>query len=293
MPKSFKKKISKEKAGKRLDIFLAEVCNQSRNFWQKEIKNSNVKLDNKPAKAHTVLKAGQIVEFVISKKRSQIKEEKIKPEIIYEDKDLLAINKPAGLLVYAPKDKEETTIVSIFRNKVTDYDKLRPGIVHRLDRDTSGIMLIAKNPQIKKYLTGLFKKRQIKKTYKALIWGKLRPAKAKLELPIARDISHRHRMAVSSSGKQAVSFYKVIKEYKDFSLVEIELITGRTHQIRAQFKYLGHPVVGDKIYGRKETPGLKRQFLHAAKIEFKLPNGEQLTLKANLPTELNFFLNSL
>jgi len=146
---------------------------------------------------------------------------------------------------------------------------------------------------MKQYLLSLFKQRKIRKTYLALVHGKLSPLEAKLNLPLSRNPVHRHKMQVSPKGKKAISFYKVIKQFSDFSLVEIRPITGRTHQIRAQFKYLGHPIFGDKIYGKKEKIVARRQFLHASKIEFKMPSGQKVSFKADLPPDLKTILQLL
>ncbi|MEK7555601.1 MAG: RluA family pseudouridine synthase [Patescibacteria group bacterium] len=227
------------------------------------------------------------------------------PKIIYEDKNFLAVNKPAGLLVHPagnPKFKilnpKQFTLADWLVKKypeiktVGDEPKIRPGIVHRLDKDTSGVILIARNQDYFNYLKKLFQERKIKKTYLALVWGKLEPKTGIIKKPISLKTGTIKR-TVWKGGltKEAITEYKVKKYFKkdgqDFSFVEVFPKTGRTHQIRIHLASIGHPIVGDALYGHKENPfGLARQFLHAESVEFNTDDGKRIKIEAELPKEL-------
>jgi 23S rRNA pseudouridine1911/1915/1917 synthase len=228
-----------------------------------------------------------------------------KVEIVYEDNDVIAINKPAGLLVHKTRVSQEPTLVDwLLKNfpeikNVGDDPTTRPGIVHRLDKETSGIMIIARNQKAFEYLKKLFQTRQIKKTYLALVWGKVKEKTGVIEKPLGiksgtlkRIVSGKVRMV-----KEAKTVYKVIKFIKlkdeDLTLLEVEPLTGRTHQIRAHLASIGHPVVGDTLYGKKPAPvGLARQFLHAESLELTLPSGSRIKIVADLPEDLGKFLET-
>lgn len=224
--------------------------------------------------------------------------EKIK--IIYEDDNILAVNKPAGLLVHGPDSLVDWLIEKYPEIKKVGEDPERPGIVHRLDKDTSGVLLVAKNQKEFEYLKKQFQDRKIKKKYIALVEGNIKDKEGIINLPIAKSKSDfRKRSAVGKTiGKEreAVTEYKVIKKFEKFTLVEAYPKTGRTHQIRVHFKAIGHPVVCDKLYGPKKQicpSGLTRQFLHANAIEFNLPDGSRLQLEADLPRDLQNALDML
>jgi 23S rRNA pseudouridine1911/1915/1917 synthase len=224
--------------------------------------------------------------------------EKIK--VIYEDGDVLAIDKPAGLLVHGPD-----SLVDWLKEKYPEIKKVgddpeRPGIVHRLDKDTSGVLLAAKNQKTFEYLKSQFRDRKIKKKYLALVHGNVKNDSGVIDLPIAKSKSDfRKRAAVGKTiGKEreAVTEYLVKKRFKDFTLVEAYPQTGRTHQIRVHFKAIGHPIAGDRLYGpqkRINSLGLKRHFLHAAFLDFVLQNGSRVRFEADLPDDLQKALNML
>lgn len=218
----------------------------------------------------------------------------------YKDSDVVAINKPAGLLVHKTRVSQETTLVDWLLENfpeikgVGDDPAIRPGIVHRLDKETSGIMIVARNQKAFEYLKKLFQTRQVKKTYFALVWGKVKEKTGVIEKPLGiksgtlkRTVSGKARMV-----KEAITVYKVVKfvKLKDqtFTLLEVQPLTGRTHQIRAHLASIGHPVVGDMLYGRKPAPaGITRQFLHAESLELTLPSGSRIKISADLPPELD------
>lgn len=227
------------------------------------------------------------------------------PSIIYEDKDFIAINKPAGLLVHKTAVGVEETLTDWLLKKypeiknVGDDPESRPGIVHRLDKDTSGVILIARNQKFFEYLKNLFKTRQVKKTYSALVYGKLEPKIGVIEKPIGlKSGSLKRTVRIGEKVKmvkEAMTEYKVKKYLRlnneDFSLVELFPKTGRTHQLRIHMASVSHPIVGDQLYGRKDIPlDLKRQFLHAESVEFSLPEGRRIKIEAELPKDLAIIL---
>lgn len=214
--------------------------------------------------------------------------------VVYEDSDILVTDKPAGLLSHRVTAlREEPSVADFVRKKVKDDDQLRPGLVHRLDKDTSGLMVIAKHPAAKAYMKGLFQKGEVQKTYLALVEGALEPVEAIIRLPLAASRDHEKRV-VKKDGKPAVTHYKVIQNLPGFTLVEVKPETGRTHQIRVHLAHLHRPVAGDVLYGSKNRPlGLRRQFLHAAGLSFTAPSGEHLELKSELPEDLRGFLSHL
>lgn len=217
--------------------------------------------------------------------------------VLYQNDNVLVINKPAGIAMHAKNSNDQNiTIHSIFASQLArGGDPLRSGIVHRLDKNTSGVVIMAKNDTALKYLQAQFAARTVDKVYLALVWGHLEHQKARIELPIRRSTKAPNIMAIHPGGKPAVSEYKVVKEYSQYSLVEINLHTGRTHQIRVQFAHLGHSVVGDGQYGNRPLPeGLSRQFLHAQKLSIKLPGDTQTaSFEAPMPSDLESFLEKI
>jgi 23S rRNA pseudouridine1911/1915/1917 synthase len=228
---------------------------------------------------------------------TQTLQTKIGPiEVIYEDDQVLVINKPAGVSMHKINSNDDSiTIHDLFNSKLAQNDKLRGGIVHRLDKDTSGVVIMAKTTEALEFLQAQFSSREVDKSYLALVWGRLNHPRARIELPIARSSKSPTAMSIKAGGKMSVSEYEVISEYDNYSYVRISIHTGRTHQIRVQFSHMGHPVVGDKMYGSKPLPsGLDRQFLHAQKLALILPGNKAKTeFEASLPTDLADFLGSL
>jgi len=222
---------------------------------------------------------------------------KNKLNIIYEDKDVIVLNKPAGLLVHPTPKKEKKTLVSLLIKhcpKIKEVGSLlRPGIVHRLDKDTSGLMIVAKNSRAYQYLIQQFKNRKIIKKYIALVFGRIKDKKGKIVYHITRKGL---KIGLGLEGKAAETDYRVIEYYNDFTLVEAKPKTGRTHQIRVHLHKIGHPIVGDKIYKfkRKRFPySISRQFLHARYLKLRLPSGKTAEFKAELPKELKSILLKL
>ena len=281
-----------ERKGERVDAFLATVAPEhSRAFWQRRCDESSVTVNDKPVKASFKLRADDVVEVQL---RQQQVSEKLHLPIIYEDEDVIVINKPAGVLTHAKgAESHEATVADFVRAHTTDgLESNRPGIVHRLDRGTSGVIIAAKHPDARRWLQGQFSKRNVKKTYLALIEGHLHMPEAIIRLPVERNPKKPQTFRVGANGKPAETAYKVEKSFADTELVELKPHTGRTHQLRVHLNYLGHPIVGDPMYGH-ENPALGRMFLHAHSLELTLPSRQRKVFTAPLPPDLQQFLAGL
>jgi len=288
-----------EVPGVRLDRFSSENCVElSRTKAQKLIEDGLITVNNRVVRASYRLESGDTVTVNIPDEPSgKLIAEKIPLNILYEDEDLIVVDKPSGLTVHpAPGHQEHTLVNAILAHypHLADIgDDLRPGIVHRLDKDTSGLMLVAKNEPAQMNLINQFKSHAVVKTYQALVKGHLSPEQGSIESDIGRDTRNRKKMAVVSEGKEARTQYKVIRYIKDFSLLEIILETGRTHQIRVHLAAIGYPVVGDSVYGVK-SKYLSRQFLHSCRLGFVLPSsGENVVFTSELPPDLQKALQDI
>lgn len=285
--------IPESAAGERLDVVLAELTGQSRSSLQKLIKDSLITVEGEAPVAKQSVRAGQRVEIT----QAPAEEVPAAPdlEIIYEDDDLMVINKPAGLAVHLSESgRQQPTVAAFAASKgVEDSDLDRPGIVHRLDKGTSGLMVVAKNIQSKEYLQDLFRERKVEKEYLALVRGRMDQPEATINLPIDRDQRRPTKRAVVPGGRPAVSHYRVELELDGFSLLKVKLETGRTHQIRVHMAHLGHPIAGDALYGGPELKGLSRQFLHAGYLKFEGPSGQLVKLNCPLPPDLQEVLDRL
>ena len=292
-------------AGARLDKLVVEKFPElSRTHAQELIAAGAVTVNGKPAKSSLKLNTGDKVEVTVSPEvPTDLAGEDIPLKIIYEDADLLVIDKPAGLAVHpAPGNPSGTlanAVVNYLPSIAKDADDLaagemhRPGIVHRLDKDTSGLIIVAKNRNAQANLSDQFKNRTVKKTYITLVTGTLTPEQGIIEADIGRDPKHRQRMAVVAEGRASRTAYKVIKYYGNNTLLEIKPETGRTHQIRVHLAAIGYPVVGDTTYG-SHIKSLARQFLHAGKIGFNLPStGKWVEFESALPPDLEQVLAEL
>ena len=284
-----------DKPESRLDKFVGEKCPElSRTHAQKLIADGSITVNGRVAKASLKLDVGDKINIIIPPTPpSPLSPEAIPLNIIYEDADLLVVDKPAGLTVHpAPGHHGHTLVNAVlahFPHLADISDSLRPGIVHRLDRDTSGVMLVAKKKVAQANLISQFKTRTIVKAYLALVKGQLTPERGIIEAAIGRDPRNRKRMAVVTEGREARTEYRVIKYAGNYSLLEIIPETGRTHQIRVHLSAIGYPVVGDPMYGVK-SPHLSRQFLHACRLGFKLPSTSEYTSKSVHIRPLRLFL---
>ena len=313
--------VDAKKSGRRLDVFLAENINKfTRSFLKKLIENKQVKLNNIIccSPSEKIKYKDQIVINIIEKVNPNIAPKKIKLNIIYEDTDILVINKPKGMVVHPGAGNYEDTLVNalIFKYKKNLSNingTLRPGIVHRIDKDTSGLLVVAKNNLSHSHLSNQFSKHTIARKYLCLVWGVVRPLNGKISSLITRDKKNRQLMTVSEiNGKKAITNYKTIKVFniKDIpkvSLIECELETGRTHQIRVHLKYKGASLLGDKQYGKKNVKfkkinneffkrlnKLSGQALHAQTIGFTHPVSQKwMSFNSDLPGEFKKILNLL
>lgn len=288
-----------DKPDVRLDRYVSEQCPElSRTHAQRLIADGYIMVNDHVAKASLKLSIGDRLRVVIPPTApSPLSPEAIPLNIIYEDNDLLVVDKPAGLTVHpAPGHPGHTlvnAILSHFPGLADISDSLRPGIVHRLDKDTSGVMLVAKNRTSQQNLSDQFKAHSVDKTYLVLVKGRLTPEQGIIEAPMGRDPRNRKRMAVVTEGREARTEYRVIKYIGDYTLLEVMPETGRTHQIRVHLSAIGYPVVGDSVYGVK-SPYLSRQFLHASRLGFKLPStGEYVEFTSELPPDLEQALKDI
>ena len=288
-----------EEPGVRLDRYVAERCPQlTRTQAQKLVADGYITVNDRGAKAGAKLHVGDRVNITLPPPPpSPLSPEAIPLNIIYEDNDLLVVDKPAGLPIHPAPGHYSHTLVNAMLAYLPHLpesdDSLRPGIVHRLDKDVSGVMVVAKNSVAQVSLINQFKSHTVVKAYLALVKGHLTPDEGVIEAPIGRDPRHRKRMAVVAEGKEARTQYSVIKHVGDYTLVEVRPETGRTHQIRVHLSAIGYPVVGDSVYGVK-SPYLSRPFLHACRLGFLSPSTtEYVEFTSNLPPDLEQALENL
>ena len=293
-------KVEKKDQGQRIDKFLASKYDDlSRSFIQKLIEEKKVTVNGNIVDKSYKITENDFLKIIIEEKESEIKAVEMNLDVVYEDQDIIVINKNADRVVHPAPGHHDDTIVNALLAHVDNLSAIngvkRPGIVHRLDKDTSGLLIVAKNDKSHKELAKQFKNRTVDKYYYALIEGNLAYKKGKIDAPIGRDPKNRKKMAVRKRrSKNAISRFKIIEEFKTHTLVEVKIETGRTHQIRVHFSYLGHPVVGDKKYGSKNTLNAKRQLLHARKLAVKHPTtGKKIVFEAELKDDFKEILNKL
>lgn len=283
--------IAEEK--ERLDAFLARMMpDYSRSFSQKLIRDGGVQVDDiAQTKPGFTVQGGETVIVMLPvfdlAPTGDI-------DVIYQDDDVAVLNKPAGMLTHAKGVlSEEFTVGEYMRSRTTDGPETnRPGIVHRLDRDTSGVIIAAKSPEAKRWLQKQFSTRKVKKTYIALVKGHPKQDEALIQLPIERNPKKPQMFRVGGNGKPAETTYRTLATFKDCTLLELKPRTGRTHQLRVHMQYVGCPIVGDPVYGALE-PKLGRMFLHAAQLELTLPSRERKVFDVPLPEALQNYLDSL
>lgn len=297
--------------GQRLDRALADAWPEiSRMQWQRLIKDGLVSVDGQPLlKPSFKLEGGEEVQALVPPVvESDLQPEDIPLDIRYEDDDMLIVNKPAGMVVHPGSGHDSGTLVNAVLAHCPDLpgigDTKRPGIVHRLDKYTSGLLVIAKNNHAMQMLQSQFRARSVDKKYIALVHGQIQPPAALIDAPIGRDPLKRKQMSVivpgsprarSARSRSAQTQYRTLTVYSDYTLLECTLLTGRTHQIRVHLAYIGYPIVGDTIYGRRKQPLLRgRHFLHAVELTLQRPSdGQPVTITAELPPELQSVLYQL
>jgi 23S rRNA pseudouridine1911/1915/1917 synthase len=291
----------------RIDRFVADATGLSRSHVQRLITDGRLTVEGVPVRANTVVPAGTEVRLDVPEPTplDLAPSTDINLSIVYEDDDLLIVEKPAGLVVHpSPGHHAGDTLVNalLARAGGAEYGGIagvaRPGIVHRLDRDTSGLLMVAKHDAAQASLMTQLKARRIRKTYQALVAGEVAAAVGRIEAPVGRDPKHRTRMAVVPDGRPSITGYRVRERFTGWTLLELDLVTGRTHQIRVHLEAIGHPVAGDPVYGtgtsRRGPDGLDRLFLHAWRLELAAPgDGHLIRATAPLPAELSVVLDRL
>ena len=296
-----------EQSGERLDkALVAAYADFSRSQWQRLINDGQVTLNGEPLTPRYRLSGGEEVVVTLQETAvSSLVPENIPLDIQYEDEDMLVVNKPAGMVVHPAAGHESGTLVNAVLGhcpEVLDVGgERRPGIVHRLDKDTSGLIVVAKNDRALAHLQAQFKERTVGKTYEALVDGQVQPTAALIDAPIGRDPKQRKKMAVITSrrvslkAREAQTTYTTAVSFEHHTLLDCELHTGRTHQIRVHLAYIGFPIVGDLVYGRRRpTLRLKRHYLHAKRLVIKRPSDNaELTLEAKRPSELQHVIDIL
>lgn len=304
--------VSPASSGERLDAFLAsQIEGWSRARLQRLIEDADVLVNGLVAKSSYKLHAGDHIEVeLIPPPSTAFAPENIPLDIVFEDDDLIVVNKPAGMVVHPAAGAEAGTLANAlafhFEQLSSNAGAARPGIVHRLDKGTSGLLVVAKNESAHENLADQFRAREVFKSYVALVHGQVEKKTDQIDQPIARDPRNRIRMAVVRGGRPAISIYRVRKRFERFTLLDIELRTGRTHQIRVHLAWLKHSVVGDEIYGggrdktvpdvriRVQIAKLGRQFLHAEQLGFRHPRtGDEVRFTAQLPDDLQHLLEIL
>lgn len=288
--------------GKRLDSYISDNMDKiSRSFAQKLIENQQITINGKNEKASYKVCVGDKVEVDVPEAQdTRLKAQDIPVEVVYEDKDIIVVNKPKGMVVHPANGNPDGTLVNAILAMCKDSlsgigGEIRPGIVHRLDKDTSGLLIIAKNDEAHVKMSKQIQDRLVTKKYIALVKGVVKDDEATIDMPIARSKVDRKKMAVDKDGKQAVTHFKVIKRYKRYTLLEIKIDTGRTHQIRVHMAKIGYPVVGDMVYSNgKNEFGVEGQMLHAKSLEFSHPiTGKKMHLEAPLPEYFTKVLEEL
>lgn len=294
--------IVNEKAiGQRLDAFLLELYYQgrSRSYVQHAIKAGSILVNEKQVKTGYTLKLNDsIVMSKMEEKELEIKPVNMNLDIIYEDDDLLIINKPQGMVVHPASSYHKPTMVHGLLYQVENLSSIngivRPGIVHRIDKDTSGLLVVAKNDVTHRALSKDLAEHKIEREYLALVYGSFTENEGCIDAPIQRHPKNRLKMTVISGGKFAKTNFKVIDRFEEYTLVSCQLQTGRTHQIRVHMSYIKHPIVGDPVYGPKEVIGSTGQFLHAKKLSFYHPiKKEHMTFSVDMPKEFTNMINAL
>lgn len=291
--------VNEEEVLVRIDKYLVEKLDESRSTIAKMIDEEYILVNGKKTKANYVVKVNDVIEV----KDGFIEEMDIVPEnipldIIYEDKDIIVVNKESGMVVHPGNGNESDTLVNALlyhANELSDVNgEVRPGIVHRIDKDTSGLMIVAKNNKAHDILADRLSRHEIKREYIALLKGEFLSDTATVDAPIGRDKINRKRMAVTAdNSKDAITHFRVLERYKDYTLVRLQLETGRTHQIRVHMDYIGYPVYNDPVYTNDKCTSFG-QFLHSTSLSFTHPiTGEELNFEIGVPEEFQSFIDTL
>lgn len=291
-------KIEDEKDAIRIDKYLKDKLDISRSKLQEMIKKDLILVNNKPTKNSYILRLNDEIKVIdMLKHDTTVSPEEIDIDIIYEDDDLMVINKPSGMVVHPSFGHYSNTLVNgllAYTNKLsTNNGDIRPGIVHRIDKDTSGLLMVAKNDKAHEVLASQLKDKTLSRTYIALVKGRINHDTGEIDAPIGRDKYDRKKMSVTDeNSKEAITYFKVLERYKNATLIECKLKTGRTHQIRVHLNYIKHPIINDPVYGDKRVATNFGQMLHASKLTFLHPTTKKkMTFTAPTPKEFYDILN--
>lgn len=283
----------------RIDQYLATELDVSRSKIQKLIKKEKILINDKKTSNNYILKSTDNIKIIGELEMViDIKPENIPLDIVYEDDDLLIVNKKSGMVVHPAAGNFEKTLVNalLYRfNLSSGTSSIRPGIVHRIDKDTSGLLVVAKNDWTHERLSEMIKNKEIERIYIALVDGNIPHETGTVDAPIGRDIDNRQRMMVTDiNGKDSITHFKVLKRYSRHTLIKCKLETGRTHQIRVHMKYIGYPIYNDPVYGKRKETTSFGQFLHSTSIKFKHPRtNKEIYYEAPLPNEFQEYLDSI
>ena len=294
--------VSQEEKGKRLDTYIPSVDTDiTRTSAQRLIEDGNILVNGKNAKVSYKIQENDKISVEIPEpKQIELKAQNIPIEIIYEDSDIIVVNKPKGMVVHPANGNPDGTLVNAIMAICKDSlsgigGEIRPGIVHRIDKDTSGLLIVAKNDNAHVKMSEQIKNHEVKKTYIALVRGVFKENEATIDMPIGRSTSDRKKMAVNKNGKNAITHIKVLKRFDKYTLLKVNIETGRTHQIRVHLSHIGYPIVGDYTYSNgKNEFDVIGQCLHAQKLEFKHPiTQKDMCLEAELPQYFKNILDKL
>jgi len=283
----------------RIDKYLTTKTELSRNRIQELIDSKNILVNDKETKANYKVKINDLISIMIPEEEAyDLEPVNLNLEIVYEDSDVCVVNKPQGLIVHPTLTTKEVTLVNGLMYQIKDLSGIngvnRPGIVHRIDKDTSGLLMVAKNDMAHNSLVNQLMNKTTNRLYVALVYGNIENNLGRINAPIGRDKNDRKKMTVVEDGKSAVTNFKVLERFDGYTLVECKLETGRTHQIRVHMKYIGHPLVGDPLYGPKHVIGDTGQFLHAKLIGFNHPRtNEYLEFEVDMPDNFKEILEKL
>ena len=289
-------KIVVNENNKRIDDYMTEKLNISRNQIQKLIKKNHILVNNKATKNSYIIKNNDVISYELIAETNILVPNKMDIDIVYEDDDVIVVNKANGVVVHPAIGNKENTLVNglIYHSKkLSDINgEFRPGIVHRIDAYTTGLLMVAKNNKAHINLAKQLEEKKIKRKYKALVWGVIKNDTGTIDAPIGRDLNNRKKMAVTAiNSKKAITHFRVLERYKNATLIELTLETGRTHQIRVHMNYIGYPVVNDPVYGRRKMIDDTNQCLHAYLLGFYHPTTKKyLEFKSELP---DCFINIL
>lgn len=287
----------KDNSGQRLDVYLTNLLGISRSKVQKLIKNNQVFVNDEVEDSNYRVVIGDYITVNEDfNKEIDIPKENIPLDIVFEDEDLLVINKKSGMVVHPGNGNYTGTLVNalLYKYDLDFEDKVRPGIVHRIDKDTSGLILVAKNEKTKTLLSEMIKNKEVERIYIALVEGTFNHETGTIDAPIGRDVKNREKMTVTDvNSKEAITHFRVLKRFKNHTLIECKLDTGRTHQIRVHMAYIKHPVVNDPVYNNKKATSFG-QLLHAKRLSFVHPiTKERLVFEVDVPEEFTKIMNEV